>query len=224
MTLPIYPDKSLLPGITYGSTWAPSFMNQATATTASGADIDLALAQYPLHDFELTYQYLRDGLGPGVWRDGEGLEFKTMMGFLLQTAGTVGRFLYKNPADHQVWRQTLGTGDGATTVFTLIRTFGANGYGASEPVGQVNQGEAFNVYLNGSATPVNPSLYTVSAANPCANTITFATAPGAGQLIAVDMSYFYYCKLGKANETPKKLMERLWALDKVTLHSCRSGA
>ena len=224
MTLPVYPGRDLLPGITYGSTWSPSFMNLPTATTASGADIDLAVAQYPLHDFELTYEFLRDGVGPGVWRDGEGREFRTMMGFLLETAGTVGRFLYKNPDDFRVWRNLIGVGDGATTVFPLTRFFGANGYGASEPVGQVNLGEAFNVYLNGSATPVNPDLYTVSTASPVANTITFDTDPPATQAIAVDMSYFYYCKLSANNNTVKKFMNSLWSMDKVALHSCRPGA
>jgi len=224
MRLPIYPDKSLLPGITYGSTWTPSFMNLPTATTASGADIDIAIAQYPLHDFELEYEFMRDGIGPGVWRDLEGLEFRTMMGFLLQTAGTVGRFLYRNPADNKVFQNDIGTGDGETTVFVLTRTFGASGYGATEPVGQVDLTRPFNVYLNGSATAADPSLYTVSVANPVANTVTFVTAPAAGQNIAVDMSYFYYCKLGKANESAKKFMDNLWSMDKVTLHSCRPGA
>ena len=224
MTLPIYPGRHLLPGLTYNSTWTPSFSNLPPATTASGADIDLAIAQYPLHDFELTYQYLRDGIGPGTWRNGEGLEFKTMMGFLLQTAGTVGRFLYRNPADLRVWQNVIATGDGTTAVFTLTRFFGANGYGAVEPVGQVDLDQAFNVYLNGSATPVNPALYTVSDADPLANTITFATPPAGGCQIAVDMSYFYYCKLAENSNTAKKFMDSLWSMDKVALHSCRPGA
>jgi len=224
MTLPIYPDKSLLPGLTYQSTWSPAFFNLPTATTASGADIDMAIAQYPLHDFDLTYQFLRDGIGHSVWRNGEGLEFRTMMGFLLQAGGTVGRFLYKNPDDHRVWQNVIGTGDGTTTVFTLTRTFGANGYSATEPVGQVNLGEGFNVYLNGAPIPVNPTLYTVDATHPVANTITFTSAPANGYSIAVDMAYFYYCKLAANNNTVKKFMDRLWAMDKVSLHSCRPGA
>jgi len=223
MTLPVYPGRNLLPGLTYNSTWTPTFVNLPTATTASGADIDIAIAEYPLHDFELNYQFLRDGLN-AQFLAGEGLEFRTMMGFLLQIGGTVGRFLFKNPDDYKVSQNSIGTGDSATTVFTLTRFFGANGYGASEPVGQVNLGEGFNVYLDGSATPVNPSLYSVSTANPVANTITFATAPASGYNIAVDMSYFYYCKLANNNNTMKKFMNRLWSMEKVSLHSCRPDA
>ncbi len=223
MTLPIYPGPNLLPGVTYGSTWTPQFFNLPTATTASGAEIDLAIAQYPLHDFELIYEVLRDGVGGGTWLNGQGLEFKTMMGFLLQIGGTAGRFLFQNPDDDAVTQNSIGVGNGATTTFTLTRTFGANGYGGTEPVGQVNTGAPFNLYLAGSTTPTSPTLYTISTANPVANTVTFTTAPTAGQNIAVDMSYYYYCKLASSNNSIKKVMNSLWSMDKIKLHSCRPG-
>lgn len=223
MTLPVYPGPDLLPGLTYGSKWSPSFVNMQTATAASGADIDLGLAQYPLHDFELTYEFLRHGPVAGGSALAQ-LEFRTMMGFHLQIGGTLGRFLYKNPDDRRVFQNQIATGDGTTTTFTLTRTFGANGYFGSEPVGQVDTGEPFNVYLGGSATPVAPSAYTLNTSTPVANTITFASAPAAGQNIAVDMSYFYYCKLAQNSNTFEKFMGRLWKLAKVTLHSCRAGA
>jgi Conserved hypothetical protein 2217 (DUF2460) len=224
MTLPVYPSGDILRGLAFSQKWSPSFFNLPTATTATGADIDLGVAQHPLHDFELTYAVLRDGL---FW-SGRGaaatLEFRTMMGFHLQLGGTLGRFLFKNIDDCQVWRNQIGVGDGETTTFTLTRAFGAQGYFGTEPVGQVNLGEAFNVYLGGAAAPVIPTLYTVSTANPVANTITFASAPPIGSVIAVDMSYYYYCKLSHNSNTFEKFMHRLWMLSKVTLHSCRPGA
>jgi hypothetical protein len=219
MTLPVYPGKNLLKGLNYSSKWTPTFFNQ-TATAATGAEVDVAIAQYPLHDFELTYKFLRDGPN---WREALGaLEFRTMMGFHLAMGGSRGRFLYRNPDDYQVWQNPIGTGDGTTTVFTLTRTFGANGYTAAEPVGQVDP-TTLNIYLGGSSTPLNPALYTVSTANPAANTITFVTAPVAGTVITSDMAYWYYCKLvGNANQF-EKFMNRLWALGKVQLRSCRPG-
>ena len=223
MTLPIYPPRDLLPGLTYGSRWSPSFVNMPTATTASGADVDLGLAQYPLHDFELQYEMLRDGRSWGNGAALPTLEFRTMMGFHLQIAGTTGRFLFRNPDDHQVWRNIIGVGNGSITSFVLTRTFGANGFFGTEPIGQVDSLAPFNAYLNGSSIPVPPSQYAVGAANPCANTITFETAPSSGQSIAVDMSY-YYCKLANNSNTFEKFMERLWSLNKVSIHSCRPGA
>jgi hypothetical protein len=38
------------------------------------------------------------------------------------------------------------------------------------------------------------------------------------------MAYFYYCKLSANSNTFEKFMDRLWQLQKVTLHSCRTGA
>lgn len=223
MTLPVYPGPELLPGLAFSSKWSPSFINMKTATTASGADIDLGLAQYPLHDFELTYEFLRHGPIGGASTLAQ-LEFRTLMGFHLAIGGTLGRFLYRNPDDCRAWRNRIGTGDGTTTTFTITRTFGANGYFGTEPVGQIDTGSPINVYLDGLSTPLSPSQYSFNTATPCANTITFVAPPGAGQSIELDMSYFYYCKLSDNSNTFEKFMDRLWKLSKVTLHSCRAGA
>jgi hypothetical protein len=218
--LPVYPDVTVLPGLGYNVKWSPKFYNMKTATTASGADIDVALAQYPLHDFELTYEFLRSW-DPNVTAS---LEFRTMMGFHLMLGGSVGRFCFKNVDDYCVSQQLIGTGDGATTTFTLARTYGAQGYTQTEPVGLLNTSEAFNAYLNGSSTPVNPSLYSLNSSNPCAQIITFATAPTNGYAVSVDMSYFYYCKFSENNLDFEKFMFNLWSLNKVQIHSCRPGA
>lgn len=222
MTLPVYPGRDLLRGLAFSQKWSPTFFNE-TATTATGADIDVGIAQYPLHDFELTYEFLRDGPVSNGSPLSQ-LEFRTMMGFHLAIGGTLGRFLYRNIDDRRVWQNQIGVGDSAATVFTLTRTFGANGYFGTEPVGQVDTGEPFNVYLNGSSTPLDPSLYTLDTSKPVANTLTFGTAPPNGQKVAVDMAYFYYCKLADNSNTFEKFMSRLWNLSKVTLHSCRAGA
>lgn len=220
MALPVYPDRSLLRGLSYSQKWTPTFFNQ-TAVSVTGAEVDIGITVYPLHDFELNYTFLRDGID---WRSSlPALEFRTMMGFYLAMGGSRGRFLYRNVDDCQVWQNVIGAGDGATTTFVLTRTFGANGYFSTEPIGQVQPGAPFNVYLGGSASPVNPTQYTLDTTVPLSNTITFATAPAAGAAIAVDMSYFYYCKLQNNAPTFEKFMGRLWSLAKVQLRSCRPG-
>ena len=226
MTLPIFPGRDLIRGLAYSQKVTDIFYTQ-TAKTSTGASINVGLSLYPLHEFELTYAFLRDDV-PRAWpRCADSLEYRTMRGFFLQTAGALGRFLYRDIDDCKVFQQSIGTGDGTTTTFTLIRTFGANGYGASEPVGQVDNGGGalvpFAVYLGGSGIPLS-SGYTVSTANPVANTVVFTTAPNIGQNIAVDMSYFFYCKLADDTNTFEKFMSRLWMLSKVTLQSCRPGA
>jgi len=218
MTLPIYPDKSIVKGLGFSSKWSPEFFNMPTETTATGADIDLSLAQYPIHNFELTYSFLRG------WREAgtAALEFKTMMGFWLMLGGSVGRFLYKNPDDNFVAAQLIGVGDGATTTFgPIVRNFGANGYSASEPVGQIDTTQPITVRIGNLVH--GPSLYTLDTTSPLNQTITFPSAPLSGNAIYMDFSYFYYCKFADNANTFEKFMNRLWMLQKVTIKSCRPG-
>lgn len=221
MTLPVYPDRSILKGLGFSQKWTPEFFNLKTAVSASGAETDLALAQYPLHGFELTYNFLRDG-GVGGWAAPAGLEFRTLMGFWLQLGGSVGRFLYRNPDDNQVAAQLIGTGDGATTGFTVVRSFGANGFGATEPVGQVDTTQPVTVRLGNTVQAA--SLYTLNTAAPAAQLLTFATAPGAGVSIYMDFAFFYYCKFGANSAGFEKFQHRLWKLQKIDLKSCRPGS
>jgi hypothetical protein len=219
MTLPIYPDGSLLRGLGFSTKWSPAFFNLKTETTAVGADIDLALAQYPLHTFELTYNFLRGWPAPA----NQSLEFKTLMGFWLMLGGTVGRFLFKNVDDCGAAAQAIGTGDGATTTFgPIVRTFGANGFFGSEPVGQVDTNQQVTVRL-GNVVQASSS-YTLNTASPLAQTITFTAPPPAGAPITMDFGFFYYCKFADNTNTFEKFADRLWLLQKVSIKSCRPGA
>lgn len=218
--LPIFPDQTVLPGLAFNVKWIPNFFNLPTATSSTGADVDLALADTPLHDYELNYEFLHDQ----SWRSlQESLEFKTLFGFFLQMGGTVGRFVFENPDDFQVFQQSFATGDGSTTTFVLKRFFGANGFGATEEVGVVNTNLPFNIYLGGSSVPLNPSLYTTDFTLPVVQKVTFNTAPGVGVNIAVDMSYYYYCKFPANTNTFEKFMYRLWTVNSLIIHSCRAG-
>ena len=219
MPLPVFPGPGVIAACP-ASKWTFNFFNQTT-TTVTGADIDIGLALYPLHDFELDYEFLRDG--PRWGGVLAGLELRTMMGFFMMMRGSLGRFLYHNFEDWQVFQQPIGIGDGTTTTFPLVRTYGANGFFSTEPVGQVDLGQLFNAYLNGAAVPVAPDTYTISTENPCANTITFAAPPPAGQNVAVDMAYLYYCKMAANSGTFEKFMDRIHSIGKVKLHSCRAG-
>ena len=79
------------------------------------------------------------------------------MGFWLMLGGTAGRFLFRNAEDCSVAAQLIGTGDGTTTTFgPIVRTFGANGYVASEPVGQIDTTQVILVRL-GNTSPLASS-------------------------------------------------------------------
>lgn len=210
---PVYPT---LPGLTYPVRWKQIFYNAATQTTVTGADIDIGLSATPLHDFELTYDFLRDNFGPNSQ------EHRLLRGFFGLMRGNLGRCVFKNVDDFQVRSQEVGTTDGSTRIYTLQRTYGVGEYAWTEPVGYVDQTMPFNVYLDGNLQ--DPSIYTVDTTVPVQQQIIFAGIPTMGQVITVDMDYFYYCKLAEDNLTFEKFMDKLWTLGKITLHSCRPGA
>ena len=212
----VYPT---LPGLTYATHWKPRFFNIKTLVAATGAEIDLGLAATPLHDFELTYAFLRRGF-PWVKAP---IEFQTLIGFFGAMSGNLGRFGFKNPDDSFVRDQTIGTGDGVTTTFTLQRTFGAGDYSWTEPVGYLDLTMLanFDVYVNGASVGRN---YTLNTATGGAQTVTLAYPPPVGAPVTVDMDYLYYCKLADDNADFEQFMHNLWTLKKITLRSCRPGA
>ena len=126
-TLPIFPAS--VPGLGYTVKWTPTFFNQ-TIVTPSGAAIQSAFAAAPIHTFELTYVRLGDPSGPP-----SGSALQAMLGFYLALGGGNGRFLYFNPDDNTRVGQAIGTGDGVTTAFPIVRTYGAPGYQLTEPIG-----------------------------------------------------------------------------------------
>jgi uncharacterized protein (TIGR02217 family) len=145
-----------------------------------------------------------------------------LFGFVLAIGGRAGRFLFSNPDDHSVTAQGIGAGDGATTAFTLVRSFGAGGFAGIEPIGAADLTTTFNVYVGGVLKTVGVD-YTVDQSVPGANVINFASAPASSAAITVDMSYYYYCKFPEEAEFDK-LMSTFWQNQKVLLHSCRAGA
>lgn len=208
---PVYPT---LIGLGYSVKWSPIFFNMPTDTTATGADIDLGLADDPLHDFELTYGFLRDQFG--------NLEFKTMMGFFLAMKGTRGRCLFPNPDDRSVAGQFVATTDGVTSLFgPLKRTFGVGELSGTEPIGWLDTTQPLRVYLNGVLQDVSTYSFVMDAAVNMQ--LKFNNTPTTGQEITIDMSYFYYCKLPANMNTFEKWLDRIWLLSSVILHSCRAG-
>lgn len=208
--LPVYPT---LPGLTFSVHWKTSFSNAPTQTAASGAQIDLGLGQYPTHDFELTYDVLRNTFGFQ--------EEKLLRGFFGRAAGNLGRFVFKFDKDSQVKSQVIGTTDGASHLWTLVRTYGVGEDSFTEPVGYVDLTCPFNLYLNGSLQ--DTSTYSVQTTVPGLQQVQFVGIPTTGQTITVDMDYFYYCKFPDAGQAFEQFMNNLWSADKVTLHTCLAG-
>jgi len=95
----------------------------------SGRETFQPLWATPLYDYTIDVTALD---ASGNARGGiAGGEYQTLLGFWNQTMTAPGGvFAYVDPADNAVAAQALGTGDGATTSFQLVRTLG----GFDDPV------------------------------------------------------------------------------------------
>lgn len=173
MTTP--PSLPVLAGLGWSRHKKPGFSTRI-ASHVSGREVRVALMEYPLYEFEAVY----DGLASNATAAFAGLgagSLQNLMGFFLQLQGQFGTFLYTDPDDCTVTAQAFGTGTGAATSYTMMRSLG----GWLEPVGWVTA--ITNVYLNGTAqagsayylTPPTRSCSRVRRATASPSRPTFPT-------------------------------------------------
>jgi hypothetical protein len=181
------------------------------APHVSGREVRYANYQYPLWEFELTFDGLTDlASPPGAYACLGASSLESLMGLFLQSQGQFGTFLYTDPTDNAVTGQSLGTGDGSTQTFTFVRSLG----GFIEPVGWVTSFSA--IYLNGIAQGSGWHRY-------APNTIVFASAPGAGVAISADFTYAFECRFDADDLDFEEFMSNLWKLESLKFKSVRSS-
>jgi hypothetical protein len=209
----IYPS---LPGIDIKVIWRPKAVNLNPQVHSSGREVRASASNYPLHEFELQYNMLRD-------RPTE-IELKTLMGFFLSLGGSLTGFCFLNPYDNYVQGQGFITTDGVNNTFgPLMRTYGAGGYDVTEPVGYVDMTQPFNLYVDGAWVSPNDATwgYTVQQTTPVNQLVKFTNTPASGHVITVDMHYFYYCNFADDSIDFEQLLWRIWKADKIKIKSLR---
>src|SRR5579871_1488404 len=111
-----------LPGLAWSVRKSPHFATRVQRSV-SGRTLRLLDQPAPVWNFTLTWDFLRDshdvrgGPGPGTGYD----ELRTLMGFFLAQQGRFQPFLFDDPSDDSVTGQAIGTGDGSTRAFQLVR-------------------------------------------------------------------------------------------------------
>jgi len=210
----IYPT---LIGLTFTVIKRPKFSTEISSHV-SGREARVGYYANPLWEFELSYDFIPDAHPnlPGSFTS----DLKQLMGFFLAHQGQLIPFCFKDPDDNTVTAQPIGTGDGTTSSFTLVRTFGGSDGTSTEPIGYADLSQTFNVYLSGVLQ--SPSSYTVNQTIMGQQTLNFLTSPASGKAVAVDMSYYYAVRFGEDTNDFEKFAYKLWQLKKVLLQSIRS--
>lgn len=140
----------------------------------SGKEVRMAQQTYPRWRWDLKYNILR--------ADSTNHELQDLVGFFNARQGQFDTFLYADADDYTVTGQAIGTGDGTTTSFQLVRSFG----GFVEPIYAPHT--VSHVYDNG----VDSGGWTVTdwgATNP--GVVTYSVAPSDGDVITADFTFYW---------------------------------
>ena len=195
-----------LAGLGFSIKRTPQFKTRKQVSI-SGKETAIADMAYPRWQWELTFNVLRQGArGQSTFT-----EMSDLVGFYNERQGGFDTFLYADQDDNSVTGQSIGTGDGSTTAFQLVRSFG----GFVEPVLAPNAVSA--VYLNGVK---QTSGYTVSswgATSP--GVVTFTGAPGSGVAVSADFTYYFPCRFIEDSLQLEKFMAALYAVKSVKFMS-----
>jgi Conserved hypothetical protein 2217 (DUF2460) len=153
------PFNSALPGLSFSVHKKPNFRTRISSA-ASGNEVRNTLMQYPIWDFELTYEFLED-------RSGANSSLKTLLGFFLSRQGSFDSWLFKDPDDYLCDNHYCGEADGVNLEFPFSRVMG----GFRERVGQVDTANAVSVFLSveeNGTIPATPGPYTITVAQAAA--------------------------------------------------------
>jgi hypothetical protein len=176
----------------------------------SGKQSTLAMRQFPLVSYELTYNLLRDTGAPGF--GGGTSEIKSIVGLFNQVQGRWDTFLFTDPDFNTITPAnasaygTFGTGDGSTLSFQLVAPYwNAGGAGRSELIQNLNGTPI--LYDNGAT--ISSSNYSIGATG----IVTFGAghAPAAGHTLTWSGSWYYRCRFDEDAIVWKKFMNLLWS-------------
>jgi uncharacterized protein (TIGR02217 family) len=181
-----------------------------TQESVSGKRTRTAFWSYPRWQWELTFDVLRQGALSGT----SYAEFAQLAGFFNARQGAFDSFLYQDPDDRQAIGQLIGTGDGATTTFQLVRSFG----GYVEPVFASVADGVRPVYVNG--VPV-ASLAVGAWGSAAPGLVTFSTAPPAGAAVTADFNFCWPCAFDDDALDFEKFMATLYQAKSVKFSSLK---
>lgn len=187
-----------LPGMSFPVERTPIWSTKVQEST-SGKEVRLAYWSYPRWKYSISFDFLRSGAQA---------ELQSLVGFFNARQGAFDDWLFNDPDDNTATAQLFGTGDGVTTTFQLARSLG----GYYEPVRAVNV--MTQITKNGTPT----AAFTL---NQFAGTVTFTTAPSAGQVLAWTGTYYWRCRFLDDQITPAKFMKDLWELSALEFQSLK---
>jgi uncharacterized protein (TIGR02217 family) len=170
-------------GLAWSVVVTPTFSTDIQESLA-GREVRLQNFQNPIWEFTLSYEYLLND--PKFRDDTEQTPLETLIGFFIARGGQFDDFLLNltdltGRAEDSIYSgQPIGTGNGVTTAFQLVRNIGGFLETVQNPANQTAL-----IYLNG-VPKVQGSDYTIAN-----GFVVFSVAPGNGVAITADFTLLY---------------------------------
>ncbi len=166
----------------------------------SGKEIRAANWSYPRYEIELPFEFLRDYDGAA--------DLKTLLGFFNSHQAQFDNFLFDDPDDNFIAGQQIGLGDGVTTTFQMIRSYG----GFIEPCKNLKAAPAPKIYLDGA---LQESGYTLGFTD--SGLVTFTAAPGVGVVASADCGFYWRVRFNSDSAEFEKFLHRVWEAKSIPL-------
>ncbi len=188
---------NVFPTVT-GYVWPPTLApvwNSQLQKTQTGRVVAATYQQYPLYKFTLQFAVLATS------------DYQNLLAFFNQQQGNVIPFLFDaGPGQDTVSAQAIGTGNGSTTQFQLLRSYG----GFAEPVAASSGSPT--AYVNGTAA-------TATFNSPSNGYVTFATAPASGSALTWTGSYYFQCRFSKGTAEFEQFMSQLYKTKSINMET-----
>lgn len=210
---PVFP-TDIFPGFSVHK--KPTF-SSIVQTSVSGREVSSARQAYPLWEFELTFELLREQTQNQQldlnWAPYK--EFQQGVGFFIVAKGQANDFLFDDPSDDSRTSQAIGIGDGLRTAFRIVRTWGTGPFQFVEPVGALNIALPFTIYLNAIDDTGNWAI------DGDQISITRVTAPNPDDIISMDFSFYYRCRFMDDIEDFEQFFKNIWSLQTLKFRSVK---
>jgi hypothetical protein len=223
------PETPQLIGLAY-TVFKRPVRNSGTFQALSGREIRVDYYAATVWQWDLTYSYLPDRVGPRHPSTTDS-DLATMISFFLETRGGQMPFTFYDPDDHFVTHTHIGVGDGVQNWWVITREYGLL-MKETEPIGYVVA--IFPQYYPYCVMPLDnpkvyldnvlqdPSLYDYNRTELGKQLIRFHTPPASGAVITMTFYHLFFTRFADLNYEFEKFLNQIWSAQKITLESMRS--
>ena len=167
--MPSFHEVQFPPDISYGASGGPAYSTTVVAMVSGHEKRNVNWSQ-----------------ARGSWNVANGLKTRDqvaqLIAFFRARKGKAYGFRFKDWTDYQGTNQPLGTGDGTTRTFPLVKRYASGGETETRVIAKPVAGTV-RIYRNGIAMPAG---WTV---DPATGLVTFTTAPTAGSVLTADFEF-----------------------------------